>query len=112
MNSSVVLAGSAVVVVGVAIAVVAIRRKLLEELTLDEVITEFVEKRPETEDVRGAILVERRSQRWLLTLLFIDKNNDAVKDRLGRNPIRSVWTMHLDAGLLELIGDRDLVVLE
>lgn len=91
------------------------RSQTYQILTYSNVVAGLVNLRPkDTAIVKGAALKKQiRPDRIEVTLLYLDVNNEPVWGEDPKHPYGCVCiTKQLDQELIELFGDKDLIVFE
>lgn len=79
------------------------RRAEGEVLTYSEVITYFVEQRPDDQRIRcGALLRAYDQKAWTMSFIFLD----------GARYGRTLRIRNLDAEMMELFSGKDLVIFQ
>jgi hypothetical protein len=85
----------------------------LPTLDYDESVKYFVENRPADDRiVKGALLLQPQSGKSLLTWVFLDVNNEPVKQANGNPYGRQTLVEKLDEELLEYFDGKSLMVFE
>jgi hypothetical protein len=85
----------------------------VEVLTYPDVITYFVENRPQDEQTRsGALLRERHRNLWILSFIFLNSEGSICSHPDGTNYGQRLRVRNLDEEMMELFSDKDLVVFE
>ncbi|MEO0967416.1 MAG: hypothetical protein AAFX80_03515 [Cyanobacteria bacterium J06639_18] len=82
-------------------------------LTYSAVIKYFVTERPEDIKIKkGAVLLEKCSQGFLITQVFLDSNNQLVCDVHDRPYGRRVLAIKIDKELQDAFGKQNLIIVE
>ena len=78
-----------------------------------EVITYFVEQRPDDERIRcGALLRAYDKRAWTMSFVFLDATNAICASADGARYGQTLRFKNLDAELMELFSGKDLIVLQ
>jgi hypothetical protein len=89
------------------------RRLDAELLTYTDVITYFVEQRPDDEVIRcGALLRAHDSNAWTMSFVFLDEANSICAGVDGTRYGQTLRIKNLDAELMDLFAGKDLVVFQ
>jgi hypothetical protein len=85
----------------------------VEVLTYPDVITYFVENRPQDDQIRsGALLRERQRNLWILSFIFLNSEGSICSHPDGTNYGQRLRVRNLDQEMMDLFSDKDLVVFE
>ncbi len=83
------------------------------QLTLREAVTRFVETRPERPfPVKGALIVQPHREGKQVVWVFLDRDNNLVRDDDGQPPGRKAICSTLDEELTTLLAGRELLIVE
>jgi hypothetical protein len=84
-----------------------------ELLTYTDVITYFVEKRPDDDLIQcGALLRAYDSKAWTMSFVFLDGANSICASADGARYGQTLRIKNLDEELVELFGGKDLVIFQ
>ncbi len=85
----------------------------VETLTYSDVVTYFVEHRPDDEQARrGALIRERRPNLWILSFVFLNDTDSICTGVDGKEYGQKLRVRKLDEEMVELFSGKDLVVFE
>jgi hypothetical protein len=87
--------------------------EIIPIITYEDTIKYFITDRPNDPRIRkGAILREHHPQGYHLAQVFLDKNNQVVLSPNGVPYARQLVARELDEELLEIFGNKKLIIVE
>jgi hypothetical protein len=82
-------------------------------MTYEEAVQYFVTDRPSDPKIeKGAILRQSHSQGDRLTQVFLDRNNDLVRDSDGKPYGRQLVARKIDEEFHNTFGDKNLIIVK
>lgn len=82
------------------------------EATFEELIKWFAEQPSRPEVTKGAILRRPHPRGEVIIQLFLDKNNEVVRDSDGQPSGRKFVVKALDEELCEAFGNKNIIIVE
>ena len=85
----------------------------ISSISYSQAIRYFVLEKPDNSAInKGAILVEKHSQGYLVTQVFLDSKNNLVCAQNGTPYGRRLIANDIDDELQDTLGDKNLIIVE
>ena len=95
------------------IDLISVEDNIFAPISYSQVIKYFISDKPDNSSIKkGAVLVEHHSQGYLITQVFLDNTNNLVCGRNGTPYGRRLVTSDLDEELQDILGDKNLIIVE
>ena len=95
------------------IELISTEENIFSVISYSQVIKYFISDKPNNSNIKkGVVLVEHHSQGYLITQVFLDNTNNLVCSRDGTPYGRRLVTNDLDDELRDILGDKNLIIVE